>query len=148
MIDFIGIHKLTNAVLGHHSWDRGIMKLADIKIAYEAKEAGIDDNVILININKQYNPNMTQDELYRATRKDWKVSFARVGPIKIAFSVYRGIVREVFAIDRWLPSPEYKGRYVFEGKVAPEVLRAKYLNKSVAYHWKHGSQNPIQYVNC
>lgn len=148
MIDFIGMDNLTNEVLGHHSWDRGIMKLEDIKIMYEAQKAGIDDKVVLININKLYHPGMSQEELYRATRKDWRVSFTRVQPIKIVLSVYRGIVREVFSIDHWLPSPEIKGRYVIEGSIAPKEIREKYLNKSVAPYWKHGSQNPVQYANC
>ena len=49
-------------------------------------------------------------------------------------------------IEKWLPSPEVEGRYMFQGKVAPKDVRDKYLNKSVSKYWKQGSQNPIKYV--
>lgn len=144
MIDFLGKESLTNLVLGHHATDRGLMKLEDIKIKYEAEDAIFSDSVILININKLYRPNMNAMELYEATRKHWKVSINRVSKIKIACSVFRGIIREVFIIHQWLPSPE-KGRSYFEGEVASQELREKYLYKSVTKYWKQGSQSPIKY---
>ncbi len=88
---------------------------------------------------------MTQKEVYEATRKSWKVSMTRASGIKIACSIFRGIIREVFIVDRWLPSRESEGRHMFEGYVAPTNLRDKYLNKSVLKYWKKGVQNPIAY---
>lgn len=146
VIDVLGKDNLTNIVKGHNSEDKGIMKLEDIKIKYEAEEANIEEPAILININNLYQRDMSEKEIYDATRKSWKVSISHVSDIKIACSVYRGIIREVFTINRWLPSPEVKGRYVFEGKVAPKNVREKYINKSVSKYWKKGSQNPIKYV--
>ena len=146
VIDVLGKDKLTNIVRGHHSEDKGLMMLEDIKIKYEAKEAVIRDPSILININNLYRRDMTESEIYNATRTSWKISLNSVSDIKIAFSVYRGIIREVFTVNRWLPSPEVKGRYMFEGKIAPKDVREKYLNKSVSKYWKRGSQNPIKYV--
>ena len=32
------------------------------------------------------------------------------------------------------------------GKIAPEDIRNKYLNKSVLDYWEQGSQNPIKYA--
>lgn len=144
MIDFLGKENLTNLVLGHHATDRGLMKLEDIKIKYEAEDAIFSDPVILININELYRPNMSATELYEATRKHWRVSILRASNIKIACSVYRGIIREVFIVHQWLPSPQ-KGRSYFEGKVASPEIRERYLYKSVAKHWKKGSQSPIKY---
>lgn len=144
MIDFLGKENLTNLVLGHHATDRGLMKLEDIKIKYEAENAIFSDPVILININKLYRPNMSAGELYEATRKHWKVSVRRASNIKIACSVYRGIIREVFIVHQWLPSPQ-KGRSYFNGSVALPAIREKYLYKSVARYWKQGSQSPIKY---
>lgn len=144
MIDFLGKESLTNLVLGHHATDRGLMKLEDIKIKYEAEDAIFSDAVILININKLYRPNMNAIELYEANRKHWKVSVNRASKIKIACSVFRGIIREVFIIHQWLSSPE-KGRLYFEGEVASQELREKYLYKSVTKYWKQGSQSPIKY---
>lgn len=142
MIDFLRKENLTNIVLGHHA-NRGLMKLEDIKIKYEAEPAIFSNPVILININKLYRPNMSPTELYEATRKHWRVSIRRVSTIQIACAVYRGIIREIFTIHQWLPSQ--KGRSYFEGEVAPRKIREKYRHKSVAKYWKQGSQSPIKY---
>lgn len=147
IIDLLGKENLTNIVKGRHSEDKGRMTLEDIKIKYEAEEAEINEQIILININKRYDRKMNKKEIYEATRKHWRVNISRVSKIKIACSVYRGIIREVFMIKRWLPSKEVKGRYLLEGYVAPSGARKKYINKSVAKYWKKGSQNPIKYVN-
>ena len=146
VIDVLGKDKLTNLVKGHNSEDKGLMKLEDIKIKYEAEDAIIEEPAILININNLYQRDMTENEIYEATRKSWRINIDRILNIKISCSVYRGIIREVFLIEKWLPSPEVEGRYMFQGKVAPKDARDKYLNKSVSKYWKQGSQNPIKYV--
>ena len=146
VIDVLWKDKLTNIVKGHNSEDKGIMELEDIKIKYEAEEANIEEPAILFFINNFYQRDMSEKEIYDATRKSWKVRISHVSDIKIACSVYRGIIREVFTINRWLPSPEVKGRYMFEGKVAEKNVREKYINKSISKYWKKGSRNPIKYV--
>ena len=146
-IDLLGKNKLTNIVNGHDSEDKGRMNLIDIKIKYEAEEAIINDPTLLININNLYYRGMLKKEIYEATRKAWKVNFNRVKKIKVACAVYRGIIREVFLVHKWLPSPDESGRYMFEGKIASKDIRGKYINKSVAKYWKKGSQYPIKYVN-
>ena len=110
------------------------------------EKAIIKDSLILININLTYEEDIKPEEIYEATRKAWKVDLNHVSKVEIACSVFRGIIREVFIIDRWLPSPE-EGRHMFEGKVAPENIREKYINKSVAKYWKKGCRYPIRYVN-
>jgi len=145
VIDLLGIKNLTNLVLGHHSLDRGKMTLKNIKTEYEAADALFDQPVMLIRINKLYRYEMSAEELYEATRKDWKVG-SRSKTIRIACAVYAGIIREVYEIDEWLPSAETPGRMMFVGKVAPLDVRQKYVDKSVAHVWKRGSQNPIKYV--
>lgn len=147
VIDVLGKNNLTNIVKGHHAEDKGLMTLEDIKIKYEAEDAIIDDPVILINIKNLYQRNMTETEIYNATRKSWRISINRIKNSRIGCSVYRGIIREVFVIEQWLPSPEVEGKYMFQGKVAPKDIKNKYINKSVSKYWKKGSQNPIKYVN-
>jgi hypothetical protein len=146
VIDVLGKDNLTNIVNGHDSTNRGIMKLEDIKIKYEAEEVIIKQPTILINIHNLYKKDISEKEMYDATRKSWKVSTDRVSKIKIACSVYLGIIREIYIIDKWIPSTEIKGRHMFIGCVAPKNIRSKYLNKSVSKYWKKGSQYPIKYV--
>jgi len=145
ILDFVGLDKLTNIVRGHHSVSRGKMSLNNIKTEYEASDAVFDEPLMLIRINRLYRHDMPASELYEATRKDWKVG-SRAKTIHVACAVYAGIIREVYSIDKWIPSPEAPGRYMFNGVVAPESIREKYIDKSVAHVWKRGSQNPIKYV--
>lgn len=144
-IDLLGLENLTNLVHGHHSIDRGKMTLKNIKTEYEAVDALFDEPVMLIRINRLYRYEMPANELYEVTRKHWKVG-PRAKTIRIACAVYAGIIREVYVVDGWLPSPESPGRFMFNGEVAPPGIRQKYLDKSVAHVWKQGSQNPIKYV--
>lgn len=146
IIDILGEDNITNILKGHNSEDRGIMDLTDIKIKYEAIDVKVEDPMILININNNFQRNLSTEEIYEVTRKSWKISMKSVANIKIACAVYRGIIREVFVINKWLPSLENNGRFEFEGVVASKNIREKYLNKSVAKYWKQGSQNPIKYV--
>ncbi len=150
LIDYLSMGQLVNDVKGYHSYDKGLATLKGIKIKYEAESANFDAPAILININKLYGKKMEDDPsaLYEATRKHWKVNINRIrkNNIEIACGVYRGIIREVFIIDKWKRS--LNGRYLFEGKIAQKDIRERYLDKSVAKYWKKGSQNPIKYVNA
>ncbi len=125
--------------------DLSEMKVTD-KI--EVEEISTKEPAILININKLYKDHMSEKEIYEATRESWRINIARVSNIKIVCSVYRGIIKEVFMVDKWLPSPDVEGRYIFEGKVAPENVRNQYINKSVTKYWKKGSRYPIKYINA
>ena len=102
--------------------------------------------VILININRTYRPNMTDDELYEATRKWWVVGERREGA-KYAVATYRGETLEAYEIHEWYPE-EYDGktRWVFRGEAADYEIRSQLVGKSVKR--KKGNQNPISYHNC
>ena len=100
VIDLLGKDQLANQVGG---WGNGIvgrMKLSDLAAMYAAEPVEIDVPVILIRINHLYRYGMSADELYDATRGIWRVNPELHQP-KYAFSVYRGIVREVYEIKKW-----------------------------------------------
>lgn len=137
---------LTNLVSGHHATERGVMKLQDIKIKYEAEVAEFDEPAILITVNKLYKPDMSADDLYKITRSAWKISESKANSIKLVCAVYRGIIREVYVADKWQVHPDRNGRLYFDGSVAPEAMRSKYLFKSVKQKAKQGAANPIKYV--
>lgn len=144
VIDLLGIKNLTNLVAGHDSALRGIKRLSDLKIEYEPVDAVFTEPVVLININKKYYPEMSVEEMYEATRGNWKIG-ERAKKIGTVCAVYRGIIREVFEVTSWNQSEE-KGRLYFEGKVASNSVRDMYIHTSVSKFWKQGSQNPIKYV--
>lgn len=146
LIDLLGLENLSNIQNGHHGNERGRMKLDDIKIKYEAEKIkGFDEPMMLININQRFKPNMTTENYYDATKGNWYVNRIIASSYKYVATVYLGIIREVFEIKRWDQSHEPK-RSFFEGVVASDNIRAKYVNKSVSEYWKQGSRNPVKYV--
>jgi hypothetical protein len=158
-IDLLGVRRLTNRVRGHDSASVGRMPLQYAVGLYSAEPGIIDDPVMLIRINRLFRFDMSDQELYEATRGVWKVGVRRKGA-KLAIAVFRGVAREVYAIDRWVPagsSPymtkdqdELKriGRWEFVGRVAEPSLREKYKGKSLEAYLPSNAQNPVTYVNC
>lgn len=118
----------------------------------------VTEPVILIRINRLYRPDMTADELYDATRSQWKVGTRRDGA-EYAFAIYKGVVLEVYSIEAWHPggttpcktkvhtNPRPAGRWEFTGSVAREPIRSKYIGRSLADYFPRGSANPVVYVN-
>ena len=159
LIDFVGLNDLTNKVRGLHSKSFGRTSIDDINIKYTADEVTVTDNVIAITINKLFYTNITEKELYEATRGIWKLGKRRT-KAQFAFAVFQGVVREVFEIHQWHESgtlvystrdaskfKEMK-RWEFDGKIANDNTRNKYINKSIKSYITQGSQNPIKYINC
>jgi len=149
MIDYIGMDNLTNIVLGHNSFDKGKMTLNNIKIEYEAEDAIFDEPVLLLNIRNQFYLDIDSSELYKITKGNWSVRLDRVNKIEIVCAVAFGIIREVYTVKTWSFSGKFnkKGNklYYFNGEVAPQKIREKYINKSVSKHCKKGNQNSIRY---
>src|SRR3989344_7116616 len=96
VIDLLDLENLTNLVLGHHTTDRGLMKLEDIKIKYEDKEAVFNETVLLLNIKDQFYRGISTSELYKITMGNWSVNLTRVKNIKIICAISFGIIREVY----------------------------------------------------
>lgn len=159
-IDLLGLPALSNKVRGHGSKVGARAGIDEVIARLGAREVEISESTILININREYRHGMPPQELYDATRSAWKVG-KRADDAAYAFSVYRGVVREVYQIEGWHEcgttfnsrfeggkAPPRKGRWEFVGRLADDSVRRRYLHMSVAHYFKPGAQNPIQYVNC
>jgi hypothetical protein len=119
----------------------------------------ISEKVVLININRLFQDNLTQDGLYEITRGIWRLNPERAKNAKYAFAVYQGVIVETFLIHYWVEAgtteyawrkfteSEKENRYEFEGEIAEDQIREKYLNKNVRDYLPHGAQNPIRFVN-
>lgn len=117
----------------------------------------ISDPVIAININQTFRPGMNAQDKYDFTRGIWRIDAKRAEKAHYAFTVYQGVVKEVYEIHEWHPAgtteylnqrnidPALSNRFEFVGKVAVNNIRDKYLGKALPE--KHG-QNPIRYYNC
>ena len=117
----------------------------------------ITENVIALKVNRSYNENMTETELYDITRGYWRIDIKRAQYVDYAMSVYEDTIKEVYKIEKWLqagtiprttlPDAEVpEGRYEFKGKIAEKEIRDKYIGKSIAN--LSILQNPIKYFNC
>lgn len=142
IIDLLGIENLTNSVKGHDTWERGLKTIDEVFQHYDAKAVTFDEPCIIININRLYTRGISAQKLYDSTRASWFVGTKR-DRAKYAIASYRGLVREVYEIEKWQPNGD---RWEFIGKVAEDVIRDKYLNQSLENYIKKGGQNPIRYT--
>jgi hypothetical protein len=159
VIDLLGTKHLTNLVRGWDSSIVGRMSVEQLAALYDKTPGIIIEPVLLIRINKLYRYGMSELELYEVTRGVWKVGTRR-SYATFAVAVYRGIVREVYAIKSWhrAGTTPYQTRlhahvvdeerWEFIGAPAPQEIREKYIDKSVDAYFAQNSQNPIKYVNC
>lgn len=117
--------------------------------------------VILFNLKKTYRPDMTDDELYEATRKSWRVGGerrrlgGRAAPVW-AMAVFDGIIRAVYRIEGWEQAPRGDQdadvpdeiHWAFRGWRDPN-METRYCGRDVSDETNGpGRQNPIRYVNC
>lgn len=144
IIDFVGIPNLSNLQSGHYSTDFGIKTTEEVIAMYSAPPFETDKSVLLININKLFDREMTETEIYDATRKSWVVG-PRRNKAKYAVATYRGLTREVYIINEWY---QIGDRWGFNGERADEATRASLRYKSIAGLSKRGAANPIRYINC
>lgn len=118
----------------------------------------IEDDIVIIKINRSYNPNMSALELYDVTRGCWKRRLDSVSSAKYTLATVFGEVVEVYKIDYWVPSillnrqtipynpVVEKGRIGFFGSVAEQKVRVKYIGKSVKNFFKNGEANPVKLI--
>ena len=66
----------------------------------------ITEKVIAFNLRKSYKKDMTETELYDITRGCWQVDIKKAQYVDYAFSVYEGIIIEVYKIEKWLRAEE------------------------------------------
>jgi uncharacterized protein len=151
LIDFIGLDELVNVVSGYESNSRGQMNISEIVALYDAPKIEIIEPSILITVNRLYKRGMSEEDLYEITRGSWVIGKRR-DKAKYAFSIYNGIVRQVYSIYSWSPilvkNPQVKTRqrWRFEGVAAKEMQH--FVGGSVVDYITQGAQNPIKYVNC
>ena len=104
---------------------------------------------ILLRISQKYQEGTSQEDLYKITRGEWVVGKRRNQAI-YAFAVYKGIVLEVYRIEKWLPftglTPSNRQRWCFDGVVAENLQH--YKGGSVKHYFNQGEANPIKYINC
>ncbi len=148
---------LSNIVGGHNSIEKGLMTSEEIKRLYNAQPLDkIENDCILININRKYERGIGGQSIYQATKETWTIRRDKLNQLKYVLSEYKGLIVEVFEVEAWyekergyLPSSKKHGEtkigYGFNGKVAPDEIRNRYINKSIAHTKKKGAASAIRY---
>ncbi len=148
---------LSNQVGGHNSIEKGLMTSDEIVRLYNAERLNeIENNCILININKKYQRGKGESSIYEATKEIWTINKDKLPSLKYVLSEYRGLVVEVFEVTEWYkkergftPKAKRHGQtkigYGFNGEVALDEIRKKYINKSIAHIKKKGAASAIRY---
>lgn len=125
----------------------------EVKSAVECESLSWSDfhaPTMIIKVNRLYREGMSATEIYEVTRQWWRVNGAHAQMMKYALAVAHGIVKEVFEIDTWHcggEKDECPGRWCFEGRVADEATRKRFINKSVKSLFKKGAMTPIRYFD-
>ena len=141
--------KLKNLVKGHHSFDKGLKTATDIIQFYDAKSIEIIEPTLIIIVNKLYWYGMPSGELYRIVHEKWRLDRNRISKVKYVIAAYLGLTREIYEVKDWYDTFDertQKMRVGFNGQIANQEIREKYLNGSLNNYKSNGS--PTMYVNC
>ncbi len=107
-------------------------------MAQEPESIDVTEPAVLIRISQLFDPRMSAEALYEATRGVWKMGPRREAA-RYAMAVAEGIVREVYEIGRWHPAGstpyatrgaaqvEIEDRWEFTGGVAPATSETSTL---------------------
>lgn len=150
---------LTNIQSGYNSSSTGPMHTDEIIKKYDLPELDREPphKLILLNINSAFDESGETD-FYKETHLAWRLSLDKAKQADYVLAVARGVVKQVFVADRWLPAtpqnfPDYKGpegRYGFVGRIAPDDICEYYVGQHgkriTNPNMKH-SQNPVRYWN-
>lgn len=148
---------LSNKVGGHNSIEKGLMTSDEIIRLYNAEPIDeIGSDCILININQKYKRGKGEQTIYEATKQTWTIRKDKLPNLKYVLSEYRGLIVEVYKVIEWyenergyLPNAIRFGKtkigYGFNGEIAPDDIRNKYINKSIAHRKKKGAASAIRY---
>ena len=134
LIDFVGLPRLTNLVLGEGTDQRGKMSIADVISVCRSEAVTITEPSILVTINRYYVRGISPERLYEVTRGNWVLGERR-NKAEYAFAVYKGLIREVYEIHSWRPvaartkDSKIQSRWRFTGKVAESM--SHYIGGSI-----------------
>src|SRR3989344_2435086 len=106
----------------------------------------IDDAVIIFKIPKVYRHDLTDAGILEVTNHAWRLG-SRREKAQYALAVHQAKVVGVYTIIRWHQDRREPKRWAFTGEPAPDHIRNKYLNHTVAKYTK-GTYGPVLYVNC
>ena len=87
--------------------------------------------VLSIKISKSWQPGLTPQALYDATRRSWKLNRSRIATIDTVLCIAENEVKEVYTVDEWVESMD-EGRVEFVGRPASEEIRQHWMSMELS----------------
>jgi len=141
---------LSNVVSGHGSNDRGPSNAKLIQEMYSVEQLSDDEiteKMIIIKV-KQSSIDSQYGDIYEATRKHWKISISgKAVRCEYAISSVNGLIKEIYNVENWVESDLIEGRYMFNGTIAPQEIRDRYIGKRIPPKFmRKGLASPTLYT--
>ena len=149
-IDLYGLEGLTNKINGKSTSNdidilkQGRLTLEETASLYSQEVMNVSDikhQGIGFILNKLYRFNMSELELFEATRGVWHNPPRKNQDIKYAYATYNNIIKEVYEIHSWVEAgtqqyftrnvTQGSGRWEFIGRKASDEIRSLYVGKSI-----------------
>lgn len=157
LVNLINPDTLKNEISGQ-GVSEGIYDACDLAIALCAKEMAINEPLILIKIERLWSELITKygsstniplQEIYNATKGNWRLDLNRVRKASCVISVARGIVRGIFIPIEWSESGfGNRKKMLCDVNELGKSNFQNHVGTSVAHLFSKGSQNPIRYLQC
>ena len=143
---------LTNKANGHKNNEYGISNAEELERRYsldEYVESPDNPKYMIIKTSKWRIEDFEgsyASRLYNATRGYWKISPRTASKHPYVLSVIDGVVKEVYKVHQWKPAEEVEGRYKFDGEIAEESIRKRFVNHRIpAKYRRKGVASPCLY---
>ncbi len=136
---------LTNLQGGHDSAVHGLATVEAAVARLSAPPApSCPEPIVIFVVNRAWRLDLSADEVYQVTSGHWRVSRRAREKARYAFGVAFGLVRGVYRVESWFPSPlpGEDRRWGFVGSPAPEM--AHFLGTSVRHLVSEHAQNPVR----
>lgn len=152
LVNYIRPDTLTNEISGQGVAE-GFYEAEDLAISLAAQPLISDHRLLVIKIERRWTGLVEKygsalavpdDDIYEATKGDWKLSITRAQQAECVISVARGLVRGVFVPTGW-EDAGYEDRKRMTGRDNNSAYQSL-KNRSVAHLFSRGSQNPIRYL--
>ena len=154
IITIIKPDTLKNAISGQ-GMAEGFYDAAGLALSLCAEELQSERPLLVIKIERQWTDligkygsasAVPRDEIFTATKGNWKASVSRAQRADCVLAIARGLVRAVFVPSGWTDAG-YDNRKKMTGEKDGSDFQ-KFVGTSVAHLFERGSQNPIRYLRC
>lgn len=88
------------------------------------KLSDLPDGTVVFKITRSWRPDLSGEELYEATRGNWRIGQRRLHRMpSLALGYAKGAIRSAYEIIEWQAAKQEPGRFRFTGQpTAPDLI--------------------------